>query len=128
LVVDLVRDHDGLISRSLFDYLWETGDPAPFQPALTEFAEFWKTHTIPNRKLALFNLAAQEYEPGKYRLQLIDGFLKKPVYSLVRLSHRYALGKSQRQIKDMYRYIDKALKAREENKLPGELGFLKSRT
>jgi hypothetical protein len=77
LVVELIRDHDGYISRSLLDRLWETGDKELFSSAIAAFSRFWINHTIPNRKLALFNLAAQEISKGKFHLHLIDGFLNR---------------------------------------------------
>jgi len=73
LVLDLVRDRDGRISRSLRELI-STGYPAAaFRPAFDELAEFLVEHTVLTRALLDHNIVTQERDDGSWRMVLIDG-------------------------------------------------------
>lgn len=128
LVIELIRDHNGLISRTLFDYLWELGTVEPFEEALQELTAFWKSHTLANRRVLLINIAAQEVSPGQFHLYLIDGFLNLSPLNPKRLFRGLALKKSARQVQELQDEIaDLLLRKQEGRNPPGELGFLERR-
>jgi hypothetical protein len=73
LVLDLVRDYDGPISRSLRELL-TTGYPLEkLRPSYEEFAEFLQKNLILTRKLLDHNLVVSMQADGSGRMVLIDG-------------------------------------------------------
>lgn len=101
LVVDLVRDYNGLISRSLYDRLWKEGYLEKYKSAFNEFADFWSSNTIPTRTLQLHNLACQEIEPDKFRLVLVDGFGSITFIPIGRVSQKLARRDNTRRINQL---------------------------
>jgi len=74
LVLDLVRDHDGQISRSLRELI-SSGIPIhSFKAAWNEFSSFLLEHRVLTRNLLDHNLVAQRQAEGSWKLFLIDGF------------------------------------------------------
>jgi len=73
LVLDLVRDEQGPISRSLRELLSRGYDVEQFRPAFEQFAEFLLEHRVLTRALLDHNLAAQHCRDGSWRLVMIDG-------------------------------------------------------
>lgn len=127
LVIELIKDHNGLISRTLFDYIHELGTVEPFRKPLQEFTAFWQSHTLANRRVLLYNIAAQEVSPGQYHLYLIDGFLSLSPFNPKRLFKGVALRKSVRQTQELQADITDLIEAKKAGRDPGELGFLERR-
>ncbi len=73
LVLDLVRDHDGHISRSLRELISIGYDLDQFRPAFEELQSFFMRHTILTRAVLDHNIAAQLRSDGTWRLVMIDG-------------------------------------------------------
>lgn len=73
LVLDLIRDADGKISRSLRELISTGHDPAEFRSAFEDFGAFLLEHNILTRGLHDHNLAASHQADGSWRLVLIDG-------------------------------------------------------
>ncbi len=74
LVLDLVRDDDGNIARSIRELISTGFSLADFKPAFDEFSEFVLKHVVLTRNLHDHNLVAQHRDDGNWRLYLIDGF------------------------------------------------------
>lgn len=74
LVLDLVRDADGRISRSLREHLAEGGRLEDFRAAYDEFGRFLIEHKIVTRDLLDHNLTVRREAAGGLRFFLIDGF------------------------------------------------------
>ena len=74
LSVELFRDYDGLISRSLLDQLTRHGMDDRLQSAISKFCDFWKSRTIASRDLGLHNIVVNKPSHDHYSLKLIDGF------------------------------------------------------
>lgn len=74
IVVDLVRDHDGGISKSMLHYL-EAGYPIEsFEPLLAELKDYLlRNLVIFNHDLVARNLLLQKRAGARDRLVLIDG-------------------------------------------------------
>lgn len=73
LVLDLVRDHDGPISRSLRELISIGYDLDQFRPAFEELETFFMKHTILSRAIHDHNIAAQHRADGSWRFVVIDG-------------------------------------------------------
>lgn len=73
LVLDLIRDADGHISRSIRELITSKVELAVVRPAFEEFSEFLMQHLILTRQLLDHNLVAQARADGSWRLYLIDG-------------------------------------------------------
>jgi hypothetical protein len=86
LVLDLVRDADGRISRSVREALAAGATLEEIRPAYDEMAAHFVKHAVETRAILEHNLSAQRLADGRYRLVLIDGFGDPawiPVRSLV---------------------------------------------
>jgi hypothetical protein len=127
LVIELVRDADGLISRTLLDRLWETGYDANLQAAVAELAAFWEARTIPSRSLGLHNIVAQTKPDGGLRLLVIDGLGSTEFFPFSRLSRAYALRRSRGKIEGLRRDIAELMERKARNRDAGARGFLLSR-
>lgn len=98
LVLDLIRDHDGRISRSLRE-LFTTGfEPEQFRPAFHVFAAFLLEHRILTRNLHDHNIVASARADGGWRLYLIDGVGDPAWLPLARWSRRLGRKKVQKRI------------------------------
>lgn len=73
LVLDLVRDHDGGISRSLRELISIGYDLDQFRLAFDELRAFFLKHNILTRAVLDHNIAAQHRSDGTWRLVMIDG-------------------------------------------------------
>lgn len=73
LVLDLIRDHDGGISRSIRELITNGQDLAALRPAFDAFAAFFLRHRIVTRQILDHNIAARQGADGNWSLFLIDG-------------------------------------------------------
>ena len=73
LELDLVRDHDGKISRSLRELLSNGHRLESFREAFDAFGEFLYEQVILTRNLLDHNLVAQDHGNGTWTIKLIDG-------------------------------------------------------
>lgn len=73
LVVDLILDHDGRISMSLSDYLWEFGMTEECEKALEDFWKGLKKYMIFARGRP-DNVSVRQNEDGSLQIIAIDGF------------------------------------------------------
>jgi hypothetical protein len=124
LVVDLIRDADGLISRSLLAYLWECGLEEAVEQAVEELISFWSSTRVPSRSLGLHNIVARRLDDQQLCLVVIDGFGSTQWLPLPILSSLYAKRRALRIRTDIH-----SLLARKERNLdPGNYGFLLRRS
>ena len=73
LVLDLVSDADGRISRSIREMISTGFDLQELRPAYDEFGKFLLDNVILTRNLHDHNMVAQHLEDGSWRIVLIDG-------------------------------------------------------
>ena len=74
LVIDLLRDADGRISRSIRQTLCEGVALRDLKPAFDRFGEFLLSHNIVTRALLDHNLVARHENDGSWTIFLIDGY------------------------------------------------------
>ena len=128
LVVDLVRDADGLISRSFLAYIWENGFDDAACRAVDELVGFWEEGAIPSRSLGLHNMAARRDADGSLRLVVVDGLGSTEFFPLSFLLSSYARRRARRRA-EAIRDDVRALLARKRRGVgPGPFGFLLTRT
>jgi len=74
IVVDLVRDHDGQISRPLNWYLAQGFPIEEFEPYLEELKQsFLKNLIVFNHDMTVGNILVQKTSASKFRMVAIDG-------------------------------------------------------
>ncbi|APZ90582.1 YrbL family protein [Fuerstiella marisgermanici] len=73
LVLDLVRDWNGQISRSLRELISTGHELDEFRPAFEKFGQFLMAYTVLTRSLLDHNLAVQSRRDGSWQIYLIDG-------------------------------------------------------
>jgi hypothetical protein len=73
LVLDLIRDADGGISRSIRELITKGMPLAELRPAFNAFGDFLLRHRILTRRIHDHNLAARHNADGTRSLFLIDG-------------------------------------------------------
>ena len=127
LVFELLKDHNGLISRSILDLLWESGEREKFAAAIDDFKKFWHEYPVPSRQLDLYNISAQEVAPGKYRLVLIDGFGETILIPNFLLPRAMIKKRAERKVERFEERIEKLLNRKKNGGRPGSLGFLDAR-
>ncbi len=74
MVLDLVRDADGKISRSLRELISTGHELEQFRPAFDQFGEFMLKHVVLTRSFLDHNLAMQHKSDGSWQMYMIDGF------------------------------------------------------
>lgn len=124
-VIELIRDADGLISRSFLDYLWTHGYDERARQGMDALARFWEARTIPSRSLGLHNMAAQLRADGTMRLVVIDGFGRTTIFP--QLNRSGALARSRRKMASVRQTIEETLERKQKGADPGKFGFLLSR-
>lgn len=112
LVVEMIRDCDGTISRAFSDLLWEHGK-RPFESAIKSFGEIWGRLGIPSRTLQLYNVVGQKVREDEYKLRLIDGFGSTSFIPFHLLSLRYSRRRSRSKARKFEREVDRYAALRE---------------
>lgn len=107
LVLDLVRDRDGQISRSLRELLSLGHPPDQFRDAFEELGEFLHQHCVLTRALLDHNLVAQERADGTWRLYLIDGYGDRAWLPVARWSRSIGRAKVQRRLDEAWGRFEK---------------------
>ena len=69
LVIELIRDPDGKISRSFKDYLWSSGYDERARKAVDDFAAYWDAFPIPTHTLSPRQVEALGIKPFSGGLQ-----------------------------------------------------------
>ena len=99
LVLDLVRDANGQISRSLRELISTGHDLETFRPAFDQFGNFLLEHVVLTRSLLDHNLAMQEKKDGSWQMYLIDGFGDPAWLPIAKWVRSVGLRKVRRRIK-----------------------------
>lgn len=107
LVLDLIRDRDGQISRSLRELLSNDHPPETFRDAFDELGEFLMKHVVLTRALLDHNLAAQQRDDGTWRLYLIDGYGDRAWLPIARWSRSLGRSKVQRRLDEAWGRFEK---------------------
>lgn len=74
LVLDLIRDHDGQIARSLRELISRGLPLDAFRSAFEDMGAFFIDHVVLTRALLDHNLVAQDRGGGVWHMYMIDGF------------------------------------------------------
>jgi hypothetical protein len=127
LVVGLIRDANGLISRTLLDWIWQNGPAERLDAAIDTFCKFWEKRTIPSRSLGLHNIVVREEADGSCRLVVIDGLGDTQFIPFSKISRQYALRRSASKTARLRREILELIESRKNREDPGKRGFLLSR-
>lgn len=98
LVMDLVRDDDGKISRSLRELLSGEYPPETFDQAFDDLGRFLIRHVVLTRSILDHNLAAQERADGSWRLVMIDGYGDRAWLPVARWSRSIGRSKIRRRL------------------------------
>jgi hypothetical protein len=131
LVLDLIRDHDGKISRSLRELVSTGHQPSEFRQAFELFSDFMIRHAVLSRAILDHNLATQHRADGSWHLYLIDGLGDPAWLPFARFSRRLAQAKIIRRLEKFWPKLE-SLAAKPvtteliENSTWGQ-GFLKHR-
>ena len=107
LVLDLIRDHDGQISRSLRELVSTGHQPSEFREAFETFSRFMIRHTILSRAILDHNLATQHRADGTWHLYLIDGLGDPAWLPFARFSRRLAQTKIKRRLEKFWPKLEK---------------------
>lgn len=102
LVLDLVRDDDGQISRSLRELMSTGFAPATFRTAFEELGDFLREHLVMTRSLLDHNIVAQQRSDGKWKLYIIDGLGDRAWFPLASWSRSLGRAKVKRRLSEAW--------------------------
>ncbi len=102
LVLDLIRDHDGRISRSLRELVSTGHQPNEFREAFEAFSDFMIRHAVLSRAILDHNLATQQRADGSWHLYLIDGLGDPAWLPFARFSKGLAQSKIKRRLEKFW--------------------------
>jgi hypothetical protein len=98
LVLDLMRDADGGISRSIRELITIGLDLAELKPAFNALSEFFIKHAVVTRQLLDHNIVARHESDGTWTLFLIDGLGDPSWIPVSRWLPRFAVAKIRRNL------------------------------
>jgi hypothetical protein len=125
LVLELVRDGNGLISYNIKQYLYEIGPTASFLAALDEFCSFWQQTAPPSRNLLAHNILVQQDSNQQVkRLVVIDGLGNSGLFPTSLLSKRYRQKKAQKKLEYLRASINSYIDRVEKGEKPSDIGIL----
>lgn len=128
LLTEVCRDDDGLISRSLLDYLWTHGHTTAVQRAIEDFGEFWIREGVPAHNFILNNLVCQKQPDGRLRIWVVDGLGSRTLIPLCRWFRSAGRRDAKNRIAYLHMRIQQVLKRIESGSKPrNNNGFLLSR-
>jgi hypothetical protein len=128
LLTEVCRDDDGLISRSLLDYLWTHGHTDSVKRAIDDFSEFWVREGVPAHNFILNNLVCQKQADGRLRIWVVDGLGSRTLIPLCRWCKPVARRDARNRIAYLHLRIQQVLKRIESGTKPhNNNGFLLSR-
>lgn len=107
LVLDLVRDADGRISRSLRELLSTGFAVDEFREAFDELGEFLLTHHVLTRALLDHNIVAEHRADGRWRLYLIDGLGDRAWLPIAEWIRSLGQAKVRRRLNEAWRRFEK---------------------
>lgn len=125
LVLELVRDGNGLISYNIKQYLYEVGPTNSFLAALEEFCSFWQQTAPASRNLLAHNILVQQDSNQQVkRLVVIDGLGNPGVLPTSLLSKRYRQKKAQKKLEYLRASINSYIDRVEKGEKPSDIGIL----
>ncbi len=117
LVLDLVRDHDGPIARSLRELISVGYELEQFRPAFKELEAFFVKHAILTRAVLDHNITAQRRADGGWRMVVIDGLGDPAFLPLARWIPALGRAKMRRRFAEAWPRFEKLTR----NKVTQEL-------
>jgi len=117
LVLDLVRDHEGPISRSLRELISVGFELEQFRPAFKELEDFFVKHVILTRAVLDHNITVQHRADGSWRMVVIDGLGDPAFLPLARWIPAIGRAKMRRRFAEAWPRFEKLTK----NKVTQEL-------
>lgn len=124
LCVELVRDHDGRVSKTLKQVIWDDGYDEQLQQAVECLKAHWIRYAVPSRDLLLHNIVVQRSEKGIERLVVIDGLGASGILPSFLLPRWYCLLKARRKIENLDSRIQDLLASRATGEFPAGPGRL----
>lgn len=107
LVLDLIRDGDGQISRSLRELMSTGYAPETFHAAFEELGDFLRQHLVMTRSLLDHNIVAQQRSDGQWKLYIIDGVGDRAWLPLARWSRSLGRAKVNRRLAEAWSRFQK---------------------
>lgn len=102
LELDLYRDHDGLISRTLRELLHTSQELDRLRPAFEEFSDFLLRNHVITRGLLDHNLVCQLRADESWKIYLVDGFGDRVFLPFHRLSKTLAARTIRRRLRSAW--------------------------
>jgi len=123
LVMELIRDGDGKISKTLKQYLWENGLTPEIKAAVAKFANAWIQLGMPSKKLLLHNMLLKK-NAAMNNIFVIDGLgwassvpISKYVFALAKV-------RAQNKVTELWKSIDELLAKKQSGANFGYHGWL----
>lgn len=123
LVMELIRDSDGKISKTLKQSLWEEGLTPAVENALSSFANAWAAIAMPSKKLLLHNMLLRKSNHG-HKIYVIDGLGWSSLLPLSKYIKWLAKKRSQKKIQDLQQLITEFLENKQQGSVFGYHGWL----
>ena len=126
LSLELIRDFDGTISKTLKYVIWFEGVSASLQKAVDDFSQYWGKAGVPSRDLLLHNVVVQKSSQEQVaRLVVIDGLGSTSPLPNWLLSRKIFIKKAAKKVLNFHERIKDLLERRDPNlPLPGYHGEL----
>ncbi len=106
IVLDLIRDADGRIARTLRNLIVEGVTLDELKPAFNEFAGYLVRYRVLTRALLDHNIVAARGSDGGWTLALIDGFGDPAFISIASVVPPIARSKMRRRAADAWRRLE----------------------
>lgn len=124
LVMDLVRDENGCISKTLKQVLWEGKNNDGVNIALNDFALEWGRLGIPSKKLLLHNMLIKNSDTAKPNIVVIDGLGWQSLIPFGKIHPWFARRQAAKKANQLKTTINELLEKKRSGKTFGYHGWL----
>lgn len=125
LILELVRDGNGLISYNIKQYLYEVGPTESFNVALDAFCNFWQETSLPSRNLLAHNVLVQQDDMQRVvRLVVIDGLGYSGFFPKSMLTASYFEKRAKKKVSLLRQDVEKYIARAKRGERPTEIGIL----
>jgi hypothetical protein len=108
LVMELIRDSDGRISKTLKQVLWEQGLAPKISEAVSNFSKCWIDLGMPSKKLLLHNMLLK-MDGGAYKVLVIDGLGWSSILPVSKYLKPLAIARAKKKINELNHSIEEFL-------------------
>ena len=113
LVMALIKDSDGKISKTLKQVIWENGLTKELKNTIDNFAARWIELCMPSKKLLLHNMLLQSLETEN-RIYVIDGLGWSSLFPMDKFNRRLAQMRAKKKVKELEFTIEELLRKKEQ--------------